>query len=230
VAIRLYDLVGQDDRRFSSNAWKTRLALAHKGLDTETVPTPFTAIPKIGDGSYATVPVIDDRGTWAGDSWAIAEYLEDTYPEAPSLFGGPAGRDHARFVQRWAESRIHPLMMTLVLADIRERIVAEDEAYFDDSRPKRFGKPVAEVQAGRETRLPEYRARLEPLRRVVAEQPFLGGAAPMYADYIVMGSIVGARNMSAFALFEAGDPVHGWVHRCLDLYDGLARRPTDFDW
>ncbi len=230
MAIRLYDLVGQDDRRFSSNAWKTGFALAHKGLDFETVATPFTAIPRIGDGSYTTVPVIEDGGTWVGDSWVIAEYLEETYPDAPSLFGGAAGREYARFIQRWAESRIHPLMMTLVLADIRERIHPDDVAYFDDSRPKRFGKPVAEVQAGREDRLPEYRARLEPLRRIVADQPFLCGDTPSYADYVVMGSIVGARNMSDFALFAPDDPVHGWVHRCLDLHGGLARRATDFDW
>jgi len=230
VTIRLYDLVGQDDRRFSSNAWKTRFALAHKGLPTETVPTPFTAIPRIGDGTYTTVPVIEDDGVWVDDSWVIAEYLEETYPDAPSLFGGAAGRAYARFVQRWAESRIHPFMMTLILADIQDHIAPEDDAYFRESRPKRFGRPVAGVQAGREDRLPEYRARLEPLRRVVEFQPYLCGDAPTYADYVVMGSIVGARNMSAFALFEQGDPVHSWVHRCLDLYGGLARRSTDFDW
>ena len=29
---------------------------------------------------------------------------------------------------------------------------------------------------------------------------------------------------------EAGDPVHAWFHRVLDLYDGLARRNPGYDW
>ena len=64
MAIILYDLVGIDDRRFSSNCWRTRLAIAHKGLDCETVPTRFTEIKKIGDGSFKTIPVINDNGDY----------------------------------------------------------------------------------------------------------------------------------------------------------------------
>ena len=40
------------------------------------------------------VPVIVDGnkdGKWINDSWAIAKYLEETYPDRPSLFGGPQG-------------------------------------------------------------------------------------------------------------------------------------------
>jgi hypothetical protein len=40
------------------------------------------------------VPVIVDAnqdGKWVNDSWAIAKYLEETYPDQPSLFGGPQG-------------------------------------------------------------------------------------------------------------------------------------------
>lgn len=40
------------------------------------------------------VPVIVDPnqdGKWVNDSWAIAKYLEETYPDRPSLFGGPQG-------------------------------------------------------------------------------------------------------------------------------------------
>ncbi|MBT5945951.1 MAG: glutathione S-transferase family protein [Rhodospirillaceae bacterium] len=230
MTIVLYDLVGRDDRRFSSNCWKTSLALAHKGCRFETVPTPFTAISGIGDGSCTTVPVIENNGVCIGDSWAIAEYLEGEGPEGPSLFGGPRGREYARFVQRWCESRIHPLMMTLIILDIQARIAPEDVEYFNETRPQRFGRPLDEIQSGREERVYEYRDRLEPLRRVVAAQPYMCGNDPSYADYIVMGSIIAARRMSSFPLFEAGDPVYDWMHRCLDLYDGLGRSGIGYDW
>ena len=85
AAIALYDLVGADDRRFSSHCWRIRPALAHKGLDFETVPTPFTGIPAIGDGSFPTLPVIRDGETWVCDSGVIAAYLGYNY--IVTLFG-----------------------------------------------------------------------------------------------------------------------------------------------
>lgn len=230
MAIVLYDLVGQDDRRFSSNCCKTRLALAHKGLACETVPTRFCDISSIGDGSFPTIPVIQDGERWVCDSWDIAEYLEETYADRPSIFGGPTGRAYARFVARWCESRTHPMVFTMIVHDIYQRLDPADQPYFRESRTKRLGRPIEEAPLSREERLPEFRARLEPLRRVVAEQPFLGGEAPLYADYLAMASFIWAKKMSPFALLETGDPVHGWVHRCLDLYDGLLRQETDHDW
>tara|TARA_A100001037_G_scaffold296758_1_gene317716 strand:- start:4429 stop:5121 length:693 start_codon:yes stop_codon:yes gene_type:complete len=230
MAIVLYDLVGQDDRRFSSNCCKTRLALAHKGLACETVPTRFCDISSIGDGSFPTIPVIEDGGRWIYESWKIAEYLEDTYPDQPLLFGGAVGREFARFVARWCESSTHPLIFQMIVHDIYERLDPADQPYFRESRSQRAGRPIDEVQAGREDRVLELRARLEPLRRVLAEQPFLGGHSPLYADYHAIGSFIWARSMSPFALLEADDPVYGWMHRCLDLYDGLLRRDTDYNW
>ena len=49
---------------------------------------------KIAFTGQGKVPVIVDEnqgGKWVNDSWAIAQYLEATYPGHPSLFGGPAG-------------------------------------------------------------------------------------------------------------------------------------------
>jgi glutathione S-transferase len=57
----------------------------------------------------------------------------------------------------------------------------------------------------------------------LAEQPFLAGASPAYADHIVMGSFMWARATSPFPLLEADDPIFAWRERMLDLFDGLAR-------
>ena len=43
MAIKLYDLAGAEtDRRFSPYCWRARMALAHKGLEVETIPWRFT--------------------------------------------------------------------------------------------------------------------------------------------------------------------------------------------
>jgi len=230
MAIILYDLAGADGRRFSSNCWRTRMALAHKGLDCETVPTPFTAIGRIGDGSFKTIPVIEDNGTWVGDSWTIAEYLDETYPDRPPVLAGSDGRQHALFVQNWARSQISPLVMTMIVEDIYAQLCPEDKDYFRVSRSERLGRDIAGVQEGREARLPELRQRLEPMRLVLNETPYLGGELPTYSDYVALSPFIWARTVSPLALVEPGDPVHAWFQRVLDLYDGLARSNPGYDW
>ena len=62
MAIVFYDLAGRDGRNFSPYCWRTRMALAHKGLDYEHRGTAFTAIQDIGKDrggpDFRTVPII----------------------------------------------------------------------------------------------------------------------------------------------------------------------------
>jgi glutathione S-transferase len=55
-------------------------------------------------------------------------------------------------------------------------------------------------------------------------QPFIGGAAPLFADYIVFGAFQFARVVSSFQPLTEDDPVRAWFQRCLDLHDGLGAR------
>ncbi len=228
VVRRMHDLCGADPaRRFSPFCWRARLALAHKGLAVETVPWRFTEKAALRDLSgQEKVPVLRDGDRVVSDSWAIAEYLEDAYPDRPSLFGGPGGRALARFVGLWADATLHPLIASFVVADIPEHLAEPDRAYFVASREQRYGKPLAAVVAGREARVEEFRrAALHPLRLVLRERPWLGGAdGPNYADYTVFGGFQWARCVSAFPLLQPGDPVHAWRGRLLDAFGGLARR------
>lgn len=224
MTIILYDLCGaQDHQRFSPYCWRARMALMHKGIKVETRPTPFTRINTIADGSHKTVPIIDDGGRVVGDSWNIAVYLEETYPDRPSLFAGEGGRATAKFVEAWAFAVLHAHLMGLIVADINDRLTPEDQVYFRASREQRLGRRLEEVQAGREVRHAAFLQALQPLRAMLASQPFIGGATPLYADYIVFGSLQWPRVVSPFPLLPAGDPVTDWFERCLDLFDGYAR-------
>ena len=63
MAITLYDLAGAEaGRRFSPFCWRTKMALAHKGLDVETVPWRFTEKDKLPQPNAGRVPVIVDDG------------------------------------------------------------------------------------------------------------------------------------------------------------------------
>ena len=225
MAITLYELAAADPAiRFSPYCWRTRFALAHKGLTAETVPWRFTETERLAFSGQGRVPVLVDGETVVADSWEIACYLERAYPDRPSLFGGAGGMPHALFVNAWADTALHPGISRLIVADIWQAVRPEDQSYFRESREKLFRKPLEAVIEGREERVAEWRrATLAPLRAVLARQPWLGGAAPDYADYIVLGSLQWPRCISRFALLEADDPVREWRDRGLALFDGLGQ-------
>jgi glutathione S-transferase len=224
MTIILYDLCAHDAaRRFSPHCWKAKMALAHKGLAVETRGTPFTKIKEIGSGFSPTVPVIDDGGKLVRDSFDIALYLEETYPERPSLFRGKGGEAHARFVESWTLIEIHPALMRLIVKDIHDRIDPADQPYFRESREKRLGRTLEEVQATRDERMEAFRDRYAPLRLMLKRQPFIGGETPLFADYIVFGALQWARTISPAQILADDDPVRAWFDRCLDLHGGVGR-------
>jgi len=225
MTILLYDLVGRDaSRPFSPHCWKAAMALAHKGLDFASVPTPFTAVPGVEGGASKIVPVIRDGDKTIADSFAIALYLEDAYPDRPTLFGGDGGKAMARFIERWSQLTIHPYLGSAALMDIHDVLAPEDQEYFRKSREARYGKPLEEVPAGREAGLAAFRASLEPLRSMLSYQPWIGGASPLFADYILFGAFQWVRITSPFQTLAADDPVAEWLGRCLDLHGGVGRK------
>jgi glutathione S-transferase len=223
MAITLYDLAGAEaERRFSPFCWRTKMALAHKGLEVETVPWRFTE--KLPQPNGGRVPVIVDGGQVVHDSSAIADYLETRYPDRPSLFGGEATRALTRFVQNWTETVVQPGLVGFVVLDICRHAAPQDQAYFRQSREERFGRTLEEFVKDRNARLPAFRESLTPLRRTVERQKFLTGEAPAYADYIVFGAFQWARAISDFELLATDDPVATWRGRLLDAFGGLARQ------
>lgn len=222
MGLVLYDLVAADGRCFSPNCWRTTLALAHKGQPWESRPTRFIDIPGIG-GDHATVPVLADDGALIGDSWRIAEHLENRFPDGPGLFGGEAGKRLAWFVQQWAVTQVLVPVFRMIVFDIHERLDPADQPYFRESRERRLRKTLEAAHAERESHLAGFRAALQPLRLTLTTEDFLGGGAPLYADYIVFGIFQWARMMSPLALLADDDPILPWIGRCLDLHDGLAR-------
>lgn len=223
MALVLYELLGADDRRFSPHVWRSLMALHHKGLTAERRPLNFVRLDQVAFSGHKRVPVLTDGERTVSDSWDIACYLEDAYPDAPSLFGGSLGRAQSHFINNWANTQQQPGLMRLIVHDIHDHLVAEDKAYFRTSREARLGAALEDYQAeGRANFLEPFRRSLEPLRATLLAQPFLCGDAPAYADYIVFGGFQWARCVSTFPVVEEDDPICSWCRRMLGLYDGLA--------
>ena len=218
--IVFYDLLGADNRRYSPFCWRTRMALYHKGLAFEDVPVGFTEKDKIAFSGQTLVPVIVDKAeddNVVCDSWRIACYLDEAYPAKP-LFASEQARSLSQFLANWSGTTIHAGAANLIMADLWARVRPQDQAYFRETREKRFGKTLEQVQDGREQRLPAFRASLEPLRMLVRQQQFVCGEEPGYGDYIVYGSLQWPLRASDFKLLAEDDPITAWIGRIDRLY------------
>lgn len=229
MTLELFELVGtDDDRPFSPYCWRTRMALAHKGLEATTIPWRFTEKDAIGKYHSEKVPVLLDGGRAVGDSWAIANYLEDNYPDRPSLFGGEGGRGMARMLNWWGDTVVLGGMFPFLAADIHSHLLPADQAYFRQSREARLGKSLEDAASTRDRDVVAFRKSLDPMRLTLKSQPFIGGSAPNYADYIVFGPFQWARAISPFQLLLPSDAVHAWRDRMLDAFGGMARRSPGY--
>ena len=126
--------------------------VAHKHLAVDTIPWRFTEKDAIAPSGQIFVPVLVDGERWISDSWAIANYLEDTYPDAPSLFGGPSGRSLTLYYSRFADSLVGS-DLSFYCARYPAPCRREDRAYFRETREKRVGKTLEAFVADRDNKV-----------------------------------------------------------------------------
>jgi glutathione S-transferase len=230
MSLQLYDLAGAEpERRFSPYCWRTKLALAHKGLTAETIPWRFSDKSVIAFSGQGRVPVLVDGDRVVSDSWAIATYLEEAYPDRPSLFSGPSAMAVSRFINCWADGVLVPAIARLLAVDIFAHLHAKDRQYFRASREERFGMTLEEASANREVKVGGLRQSLEPMRAMLGTQAYFAGDRPAYPDYIVFGVFQWARCISEFRLLTRDDPVSLWRARILDEFADLVRTSPSYD-
>ena len=226
----LYERLCADDRRPSPYCWRARLACAHKGIEPEYRAIKFTEPDKVSFSGQGKVPVLVDGDTVVSDSWSIAVHLEDTYPEAPSLFGGAGGRHLTRTFNHWVDNALQIAFAPILAPSLHQVAHPDDRAYYKDTREAKWGRTFDAMRADRAVHRAALHTTLQPLRARLAESDFLCGQAPAYADYLAFGEFQWARCVDPEDLLAEDDnALRAWRSRMLDLFDGLARQVTAFD-
>jgi len=228
MTLVFHERIGLNGRRISPFSWRIRYTLAHKEIDATVIPTRFADVQRIRDlsGQHFT-PIIEHNGAVVHDTWAIACYLEDRFPDRPSLFGGDAGRGAARFVNIWSDTVLAPSLRAQIYADFMRVLDPGDRAYFRETREAQLGMTIEAACADRDAALPAVAATCAPLQRTLSEQNFLGGAAPAYVDYIVFSVFQWARIGSprdVLALLDGVGAIIAWRDRMIGLFGGLGNR------
>lgn len=225
--IKLYDLVLASGVTLSPFVWRTKFAIRHKGFEIDDIPTSYMGIKTIIDGTYKRLPVIDDGGVIVPDSWDIAEYLDRTYPDRPLLYRSQAEKNFARFMDGWMwRTIIHPWFTAYTLDQVK-LVHPEDRDYVLDAHQNRIfqGRPLEEVVADREERLPTVRPLLDPLRDILTRSKWLAGDEPNQIDYIMLGNFLWCASLASHPPLAKDDSLWDWLNRGFDLFDGIGRDP-----
>ena len=222
--ITLYDLALREGQTISPFVWATKYAIAHKGFEIDLVPGGFTGIVERTGGRTERLPAIVDDGKWVLDSWLIAEYLDETYPDRPTLIGSKQVEIATKFIEGWLWSTVLREWMPNIVRDYRDAVLEVDWDYVTKTRTAP-GTTLEATQAGREDRLPLIPPKLELLRTTLKETPWLGGEAPNYTDFRCLAVFLFMSAVATTPVLTDDDPVRDWVDRGFDLYGGLGRIP-----
>ena len=219
----LYELHGLEDRRYSLFSWRSRLAFAHKGIEPERGAVRISDKKAIAFSGQEKVPILRDGEEVVCDSWRIAEHLEARFPDAPSLFGGAAGKALTRFVASFVDRQLLPKLAPMLMLDVLGIVDAQDGEHLRRQIEGAFKRSLEELAAARDKEVVAFRRLLDPARAVLAGNAFLAGPSPAYADYALFSLFQWGRIVSGFPLLEEKDPLFAWRERMLDLHGGLAR-------
>lgn len=228
MTIKLFDLAGKDDAlRFSPFCWRVKMALRHKGIEAEEIPWRFTEKDRIARTGQGRVPVVVDGDRWVHESWTIACYLDERFPDKPALMATTRERAAARFLNFWADTTLNPALRPLVMLSVFEAAADEDKAYFRKSREEMLGAPLEELCKDRATALANLHKTLAPVEATLGEFQCLAGDTPNFSDYIIFGSLQWGSVVCTDELLPRNSSISRWFDSMLDLFDGYARRsPT----
>jgi glutathione S-transferase len=223
--VRLYELALENGRSASPFVWRIRYALAHKGIAFESEYLNFREIPTRFEGRFKTVPIIEHGETSLNESWDIAEYLDKAFPDAPPLFSSEAERATVRLMDEWFTAEVLRRLFRMYILDVHDSAHPLDRPYFRESREQGFlrGRTLEDFTADRASQIPAVRDALKPLRAHLSKNAYVGGSAPNYADYIVLGAFIWVASVGTLPCLSRDDSLLGYLERGFDLYEGMAR-------
>jgi glutathione S-transferase len=201
------------------------MALLHKQLKCD-VELCYHSDKKLEFTGQRLVPVLVDNGRAIPDSWNIARYLDEKYPERPLLLNDPQTRSFARFINIWTDTIVgRPLVRSMYLDIWRSLHPDADPVTFRKHREERNKATLEELHARREQDFHEVNRALAPLNTLLSEQPYIAGEEPAYVDYIVFGTLQMPRHLGGI---EPLSPEHTalrkWRERIDRHHDSLVGR------
>src|SRR3954453_5567160 len=167
--LELWELQGEKDCRYSTFAWRTRLALLHKQLPFKIHPIHVTDKEAIGFSGQGKVPVLRHDDEVVCDSWTIATYLERKFPNGPSLFGGVVGENISLFFNLWVDRELIPTIVPYLMLNVLDCVDRRDALHHRVQMEAIFKKSLEELYSERGKGLDQFRRRLALPRKILGQ-------------------------------------------------------------
>jgi len=228
--VTLFDIPSKGKTCWSPNTWKSRLALAYKGVPFKTewveYPDIKPTFPHLStlEKPLVTLPIIkvNENGNdkLVTDSWDIAEYLEEHVTTGNSLFRGNMASHF--FFQQYLMNLVTVPLRYLLIPRVPHVLLPRSEEYFRRTRQEQFGQPLNEMLAkDPQPHIIEFKSALKPIHLTLRKtKAFLAGDHLTYSDIILLSLFLWVRDThielfeQLFVFFDGGFE-RIWYDRCI---------------
>ena len=216
--LKLYDLTGKDDLRFSPPCWNVKLCLIHKRISYETIPVRFSEKHKIEFSKQDLVPILKYHNGFICDSWNIINWIDENYDQN-KLFVNEANKNFSYFLYLWTSRQLLPILFKIVAHEIPNILEGDDIDYYINSREKRILGPITKFKANINVFIQEFRKLINPIRKIIELNGFISGKEPGVEDYIFFGNFKWVDIVSSCQLLDTDDPIYKWYRNILERTD-----------
>ena len=214
--LKLYDLSGKNDLRFSPPCWNVKLCLIHNNIEFKTIPVRFTDKDKIAFSKEKLVPILDYKDGFVCDSWNIFNWLNENYPQK-KIFMNNSSKNFSYFLYLWTSRQLLPILFKIIAHEIPNVLEGNDIDYYINTREKRINGPITKFVPMISSSIEEFRKSIDPIRKIIINSGYISGKKPGLEDYIFFGNFKWVNVCSSCNLLDDEDPVHNWYKKLFKI-------------
>ncbi len=214
--LKLYDLSGKNDLRFSPPCWNVKLCLIQNKIKFKTIPVRFTDKDRIAFSNQNLVPILDYKDGFVCDSWNIINWLNENYPQK-KIFVNNSSKNFSYFLYLWTSRHLLPILFKIIAHEIPNVLEGDDIDYYIKTREERINGSITKFVPFISSSIEEFRKSIDPIRKIIIDNGFISGIKPGIEDCIFFGNLKWVDICSTCNLLENEDPVYKWYKTLLKI-------------
>ena len=214
--LKLFDLSGKNDLRFSPPCWNVKLCLILNNIEFLTIPVRFTEKHKIAFSKQKLVPIIDYKKGFVSDSWNIINWLNRNYPEK-KIFINNSSKNFSYYLYLWTSRQLLPILFKVIAHEIPNVLEGDDIEYYIKTREERINGPITKFVPYVSSSIKEFRKLIDPIRKIIIDNDYISGKKPGIEDCIFFGNLKWVDVCSPCDLLDNQDPVYQWYKNLLKI-------------
>ena len=212
--LKLFDLSGKNDLRFSPPCWNVKLCLIINNIEFLTIPVRFTDKDKIAFSKQKLVPILDYKEGFVSDSWNIINWLNENYPEK-KIFINNSSKNFSYYLYLWTSRQLLPILFKIIAHEIPSVLEGDDIDYYIKTREQRISGPITKFFPHILSYIEDFRKSIDPIRKIIIKNGYISGNKPGIEDCIFFGNLKWVDVCSSCNLLDDEDPVYKWYKKLL---------------